>query len=231
MKDIQTAISPLLVVLCSCGFGVFEYPQNQPRFCLTIFYVLMSWLSYAYIAFKMAIFLRKNELTYTTIHYTNMIFAILYMLSNFYYYKKFKSCLDELNIVSNTIEKLGTSKNYAKLRIQTTWLITGWIILVSLIDIYDYVWYREHIPRSYSIMAICAPIGNHPTHINTLYDFMYMMLLRYIGFQFEHVNKYIQKLAEQKKVGYAWTNSTLPLTHRHIAGTKTLSKQNIWILM
>ncbi|KYN28867.1 hypothetical protein ALC57_01831 [Trachymyrmex cornetzi] len=227
----KTAISPLSVVLCLCGFGVFEYPQNQPRFCLTIFYILISWLSYAYIAFQMAIFLRKNELTYTTFHYTNMVFAILYMLSNFYYNKKFKSCLDKLNIVSNTIEKLGTSKNYTKLRIQTTWLITGWIILVSLIDINDYVWYREHIPRSYSIMAICVPIGNHPIHINTLYDFMYMMLLRYIGFQFEHVNKYIQKLAKQKKVGYAWANSTSPLTHRHIAGTKTLSKQNIWILM
>ncbi|XP_011050418.1 PREDICTED: uncharacterized protein LOC105143666 [Acromyrmex echinatior] len=80
-------------------------------------------------------------------------------------------------------------------------------------------------------MAICAPIGNHPIHINTLYDFMYMMLLRYIGFQFEHINKYIQKLAEQKKVGYAWANSTLSLTHRHVAGTKILSKQNIWILM
>jgi len=87
MKDIQTAILPLSVVLCLCGFGVFEYPQNQPRFCFTIFYILISWLFYAYIAFKMAIFLRKNELTYTMFHYSNMIFAILYMLSNFYYNK------------------------------------------------------------------------------------------------------------------------------------------------
>ncbi|KYM95500.1 hypothetical protein ALC62_13930 [Cyphomyrmex costatus] len=226
----KTAISPLSVVLCLCGFGVFEYPQNQPRFCVTIFYILISWLSYVYIAFRMMVFLRKNDLTFTMLHYSNMVFAILYMLSNFYYNKKFKSCLNKLNIVSNTIEKLGISKNYAKLRIQTTWLITGWIILVILTDINDYVWYCEHIPKSHATMAICAPIGNHPIHINTLYDFMYIMLLRYIGFQFEHINKYIQELVEQKKVGHIWANSTSLLIRQHIVGTKT-SKQNIWILM
>jgi len=87
MKNIQMAISPLSIVLCLCGFGVFEYPQKQPRFCFTIFYILISWLSYAYIAFEMKIFLERYELNFPMIVQTNMVLAITYMLSNFYYNK------------------------------------------------------------------------------------------------------------------------------------------------
>lgn len=87
MKNIQTAISPLLTVLCICGYGVFEYPQNQLRFCLTIFYVLVSWMPYVYIVFKMKIVLDKLKLGYPIFAYTNMFFAVLYMLSNMYYNK------------------------------------------------------------------------------------------------------------------------------------------------
>jgi len=94
-------------------------------------------------------------------------------------FQKLKSCLNKLNIVNNTLEKLGISKNYTKLRIQIIWLITGWIVSMFIVNINDYIWYSKHIPRSYAIMAICAPsIANHPIHINTLYNFMCMMLLR-----------------------------------------------------
>ncbi|XP_011705027.1 PREDICTED: uncharacterized protein LOC105460296 [Wasmannia auropunctata] len=102
-----------------------------------------------------------------------------------------------------------------------------------LMDINDYVWYQKHTPRSYAIMTICAVcIANHAIHINTLFDFMYIMLLRYVGSQFEHVNENIQKLVEQKKqkIRYAWETSTSPLSHQHMIDTET-SKQNIWILM
>ncbi|XP_071631945.1 uncharacterized protein [Temnothorax longispinosus] len=233
MKNIQMAISPLLTVLCLCGFGVFGYPQNQLRFCLTIFYILILWLSYIYIFFKTRIFLQRNKLEFPMFAYTNVVFAILYMLFNFYHNKKFKSCLDKLDIVNNTFEKLGISKNYAKLRVQIIWLIIGWIVSIFLLDVNDYLWYSRHIPKSYPKMAICVPsIVNHPIHINTLYDLMYITLLRYIGSQFEHVNKYIQEIEEQKKqrVRYAWATSTSPLIRRHMAGTET-SKQDIWILM
>lgn len=82
--------------------------------------------------------------------------------------------------MNNTLEKLGTMKNYAKLRIQTVWLITGWIISIFLTNINDYLFYHKHI--SNAIMAIGAPsIANHAIHINTLYDFMYMMLLRFVN--------------------------------------------------
>ncbi|XP_011868451.1 PREDICTED: uncharacterized protein LOC105562319 [Vollenhovia emeryi] len=233
MEKIRTAISPLLTVLCLCGFGVFEYPQNQPRFYLTIFYILISWLSYAYIVFKTKLFLQRNELDYPMFNHTNMVFAILYMLFNFYYNKKFKNCLDKIDIVNNTLEKLGTPKNYVKLRIQIIWLITGWTISMFVIDLNDYLWYGKKLSKFFSIMTICIPpIGNHTFYINTLYDFMYMTLLRYVGSQFEHVNKYIEEIAEQKKqrVRYAWTTSTAPLIRQHRADIE-ISKQNIWILM
>lgn len=98
------------------------------------------------------------------------------------HFQQFKSCLEKLNIVSNTLEKLGTSKNYARLRIQIIWLIIGWIFVTFLANVNDYLWYYKHMPKSYVIMTICAPcIVNHPLHLNTLYDFMYMMLLRFVA--------------------------------------------------
>lgn len=100
-------------------------------------------------------------------------------------FQKFKSCLAKLDIVNRTLKKLGISENYAKLRIQTVRLIIGWIISIFLSNIIDYLYLRKYILKSY---AIGIPyIANHAIHINTLCDFMYMMLLRFVILQY---NKY-----------------------------------------
>jgi len=86
MKNIQVALRPLTIALCLFGYGVFEYPQNK-RQCLTILYILILWLPYAYIIFKVWIFLKKFKINLPIVILANNILAVLYMLLNLYYNK------------------------------------------------------------------------------------------------------------------------------------------------
>ncbi|CAL1676349.1 unnamed protein product [Lasius platythorax] len=233
MKNVQAAISPLLIVLCLCGFGVFEYPQNQPKLYLSILYILISWLLHIYLIIETRIYCQTFKIDLDMSIETNIISGVLYMLLTFYYDKKFKDCLNRLTIVNETLEKLGTPKNYMKLRKQIIWLIIGWIVSIFFMNIISSLWFFIHMSRSQIVMAIYVSlIVNHSYHINVIYDFKYMTLLRYVGTQFEHVNQHIQKLTELKKrqVRHAWATSTSPLMNRHMAGAET-SKRIICILM
>ncbi|KAM0734579.1 hypothetical protein ACS0PU_011398 [Formica fusca] len=164
---------------------------------------------------------------------TSIIFGVLYMLVTVYYDKKFKSCLNRLSIVDETLEKLGTPKNYMKLRKQIIWLIIGWIVSIIFMNIIDGLWFFIHMAEYQIVIAVCGSlILNYSYHISVIYDLKYMILLGYMKTQFEHVNQHIQKLTELKKrqVRRAWATSTLPLMSRHMAGTET-SNRIIWILM
>ncbi|KAL0105528.1 hypothetical protein PUN28_016892 [Cardiocondyla obscurior] len=93
------------------------------------------------------------------------------------------------------------------------------------------MWYLKHF-HCFSKAILLPFIINHAAHINMLYDFVYMLLLRYIKSQFERINNYIQELKEQKKdkVKYEWTISTSPSIHQDLIG-KDSREQKIWILM
>lgn len=87
------------------------------------------------------------------------------------------SCLNRLSVVNNTLERLGTPKNYAKLRTRVIWLIVGWMIVSFMMDIVDNVWFIMHT-STFTVVAVCLPyIINHTLHINALYDFTFMALL------------------------------------------------------
>ncbi|CAL1676350.1 unnamed protein product [Lasius platythorax] len=236
MKNIQAAIRPLSIVLCLCGVGVFEYPEGRPRLCLTILYILLSRLSYTYFIIRAMIFFNNFEIDLpmiTTTYIMYISFAIAYILFSLYYNKKYKSCLNKLNIVTDTLEKLGTPNNYTKLRMRIKWLIIGWIFLIFFLNMLDSVCMIGHVSKSYIVTSIFHTlILNHMFYIIMLYDLTFMILLRYIESQFDHINQHIQELMEEKKrrVKHTWAISSSLLIRRHMPGTKT-SQQIIWILM
>lgn len=98
-----------------------------------------------------------------------------------YLFQKFKGCLNRLSIVNETLEKLGTPKNYMKLRKQVIWLIIEWIIITLFLIIIDVLWFSIRLPRSSTVIAIClALIINYSYHINAIYDFKYMILFGFV---------------------------------------------------
>ncbi|KAM0734580.1 hypothetical protein ACS0PU_011399 [Formica fusca] len=100
----------------------------------------------------------------------------------------------------------------------------------------DSLWAIGHTPllTSYVVIVIIyQTFGvNHPFHINMLYDLTFMILLRYIESQFEHINQHIQELTEEKKrqIKHTWATSSSYRSRRHMASTET-TKQLVWILM
>lgn len=97
-----------------------------------------------------------------------------------YLFQKFKGCLNRLNIVNETLEKLGTPKNYMKLRKRIIWLIIEWVILTIFLDIIDIQWFSIRIPRSQTVAICLALIINYAYHINVIYDFKYMILFGFV---------------------------------------------------
>lgn len=87
MKNIQEAISPLLFILCLCGFGMFEYPRGRPRLYFTVLYILISWLLYIYIIIQAKTFLGRFNMDLFLITKTSIIFAVLTVLLNLYFNK------------------------------------------------------------------------------------------------------------------------------------------------
>ncbi|KAL0108311.1 hypothetical protein PUN28_015092 [Cardiocondyla obscurior] len=237
MKNIQAALLPLTITMFLCGFAVFpfHYSQSCLKFYINncyVFYILISWLVFVCIVLKTRTFLLNHQLDFPTIIFPAIFFAMLSLPISIYFNKKFNNCLVKLHVLNNTLEKLGISNNYAKLRIQTTGLVIGWIVLRLVTDSTDGLWYLKHF-HTFTKAIILPFIINHAGHINMLYDFVYMLLLSYVKSQFERINKYIQELKEQskeEKVKYAWTISTSPSIHQDITNKET-REEKIWILM
>lgn len=87
MKNIQTAMFPLLFVLCLCGLGVFEYPKGRPRLYLTILYALASWVVHVYIIMQIDMFVNKFMISMPMVLKVTITFGAAYTLLGLYHNK------------------------------------------------------------------------------------------------------------------------------------------------
>lgn len=51
IDTIEKALSPISLTAFFVGFGILRYPLNQPRYCLSIFYIVIVWSVYAYVVY------------------------------------------------------------------------------------------------------------------------------------------------------------------------------------
>lgn len=87
-------------------------------------------------------------------------------------------CLHKLSLVDDTLEVLGTSKEYRRLRKWIIIMIFGWIVSSLLMNAFDSFWLNY---AYFSIIRICIPfVGNHLLHVNTLSALTWGTILRYI---------------------------------------------------
>jgi len=88
-------------------------------------------------------------------------------------------CLYELSIVDDTLEMLGTSKNYQQLRKWIFIMISGWIVSSFFWNIIDSIWFNHSY---FSISRICVPfVANFLVHINTLGALTWAIILRSVS--------------------------------------------------
>ncbi|TGZ46193.1 hypothetical protein DBV15_06532 [Temnothorax longispinosus] len=51
IDTVEKALSPIFLAASFLGFGILRYPLNQPRYRLSIFYILTVWSVYAYVLY------------------------------------------------------------------------------------------------------------------------------------------------------------------------------------
>ncbi|KAM0734581.1 hypothetical protein ACS0PU_011400 [Formica fusca] len=150
--------------------------------------------------------------------------AIVSMLVSLFRFKELKMCLHKLSIVDDTLEMLGTPKEYRRLYNWVIGIIVGWISLIFLINASDSLWLNYEY---FSLTRICVPfVANHLVHVNTLNILIWVTILRYIESRFQRINEHIYDMLEYKRTK-GW--NTLQLISEQRREVKKY-KQYIWIL-
>ncbi|CAL1676354.1 unnamed protein product [Lasius platythorax] len=226
-ETIQAALSPLLIVGSFCGLGFFEYPLGRPRPYLTCLYFLIAWSFYVYLFY----YFYTTICTTIYISWTNIVIifsAILSMFVSLFRFKKLKTCLCKLSIVDDTLEVLGTSKEYRRLHKWTIRITIGWILLTLFMNTCDSLWINYEY---FSISRICVPfIGNHMFHVNALNGLIWGTILRYISSRFHQINEHIHNLLKDD-VMYTRRQNKLILDIQQSTEEQKKCRQYMWIIM
>ncbi|KAL6422640.1 hypothetical protein ACFW04_010700 [Cataglyphis niger] len=163
--------------------------------------------------------------------WTNIIIifsAILSIFVSLFHYKKLKACLCKLSTVDNTLEVLGTSKEYQKFYKRTIRITIGWILLTFFMNICDNLWINyEH----FSIRNICIPfVANHMFHVNVLNGLIWGVILRYLSSRFHQINEHIYDLLKNDAM-YTRRQNKLILGSQQNAEKQKKCRQYMWIIM
>ncbi|KYN42467.1 hypothetical protein ALC56_03098 [Trachymyrmex septentrionalis] len=131
-ETLESALAPLLTIGSFCNLYMIEYPRGQPRAYLSYLYALAKWgsLTYFYYYPIYVWHLQTNESVIFDFFALATITLILISLSRF---KELKTCLRELAIVDDSLEALGATKEYQRLRNWIIRIIVGWIVLIFYI--------------------------------------------------------------------------------------------------
>lgn len=88
----------------------------------------------------------------------------------------------KLSFVDNTLELLGTPKEYRRMQNSMKWIFIAWFIMMCTTWFTDALWYIE---KYNDVRAMFIPIiTDYLLHINTFIDIMYMFLLRFVNLIF-----------------------------------------------
>ncbi|XP_072754491.1 uncharacterized protein [Anoplolepis gracilipes] len=159
---------------------------------------------------------------------TNFFVIIISIIITVRDHKKFLMCIRNLSFVDDTLEQLGTPKEYCKMRNSIKYMLIVWFIMVCIIWVTDLPWDIEEFQ---DMRAIIIPIIlNYPFYLNTFMDIIFIFLVRYIGTRLNKINDYIGQLAETKKYGLRCTWKK-PLVTRYNIRSDENREHVLWTAM
>ncbi|XP_029159994.1 uncharacterized protein LOC114931995 [Nylanderia fulva] len=238
MKSIREVLSPLLIISYVLGLRlwIIELSIAHLRSWFGISYMLSFWLIY-YIIFETKIISHIND----DIHYSteflisfwiDIFITLLTIVFGTYYNKKCRNCLKKLDIVDDTLLKIGITTDYHKLHKKSMLLILGWFITVILITWGMALW--MNIAFNFSILTTLYIhfMRNYFTYINIIDDLIIASLLGYVGLKFDQVNGYLVNISKDNKYDVKQTQENPVLLSYQHTFPKTPNKEWMtWILM
>ncbi|KYN20539.1 hypothetical protein ALC57_07028, partial [Trachymyrmex cornetzi] len=147
-------------------------------------------------------------------------------------FQKLKMCLHELSVVDNTLEALGTPKEYQRLRNWIIRIIIGWIVYIFFFTS-SYL-YRVFLQFDIAINFITI----YRTFLSVYPDFVMILsalisgtILRYTSSRFHQINDRLQVLCSDLFENNAdRRQNRCILVRQRMTGVKDC-KQYIWIIM
>ena len=98
----------------------------------------------------------------------------------YYYSQKFYICIKKLDLVNDTLEELGTSKEYHRLRNLIKWILITLFFMTCVSWTFDFLLCIEVFNDT--VRAIIIPIVlDYSIQMNTIMDIMFMLLLRFVN--------------------------------------------------
>ncbi|EZA58585.1 hypothetical protein X777_14748 [Ooceraea biroi] len=193
MKTIQAALSPLLTIGSICGLAIFEYPPGRARPYFSCLYFSITWSLYVFLCYYL--FYNNYAVVISWPIKVVMLTTIVSVCDSLFHFKDLSTCLRKLSVVDDTLQVLGTPKEYRLLYKWTIGVIIGWIILACFLNTIDsivsYYYTREHS----DIVRICVPFfTNHLFHVDTYSGLIWGTILGHIHLHLSHISHQLNKV-------------------------------------
>ncbi|XP_026828040.1 uncharacterized protein LOC105276033 isoform X2 [Ooceraea biroi] len=226
---IEGIIYPLSITVFFFGPGIFRYPLHNSRLYLNLFSALFLWSAYVYGFYYVVISWPEilGDFINSFAVIMSLIVTIMSIIITFHKKKNFRMCIRKLILVDDTLEKLGTPKEYHKIRNSIKQMLIIWFMMICVTLTSDSLLCIEVFK---DIKAMLIPLFmDYCLWINTFMDIIFMVLLRYIGTRFNIINEHIRRLSETEKCGLRCTKKSV-ITRHYVGSTKNC-KRTVWITM
>jgi len=110
--------------------------------------------------------------------YSSKIIFAFYLFFCQCYSQKIRICVKKLGLVDDTLEKLGTPKEYRTVQNSIIWALIIYLVVILISFTVDSIW---NVEKHNTIKAIVIPlVMGYPFHVNTLGDIMFAFILRFV---------------------------------------------------
>ncbi|KYN30077.1 hypothetical protein ALC57_00463 [Trachymyrmex cornetzi] len=140
-------------------------------------------------------------------------------------------CLHELFVVDETLQALGTPKEYQRLRNWIIGIIIGWIVYIflNIASTICYVFLLHVVPINFDTIYVIF-LFLYPQFVIILSALIWGTILRYTSSRFHQINDRLQVLCSDLFENNADRRQNRCILVRQRTGVKDC-KQYIWIIM
>ncbi|XP_071638310.1 uncharacterized protein [Temnothorax longispinosus] len=229
----EKALSPISLAASFLGFGILRYPLNQPRYRLSIFYILTVWSVYAYVLYYTTTYLfLKGVYTGLIAAFgvtVNLLTAITSIIITICEYEKYRQYTRKLDLVDDTLEELGIPKEYHKMRNLTRKALIIWFLMICV------TWTSDslvcigifHDTRAIFLLFVMS----YSMYVNSITDITFILFLRHIGASLDKINDHIKQLSETEDCGLRCKSKTFLVVNDYNVRNAKNRKHILWIVI
>ncbi|KAL0108826.1 hypothetical protein PUN28_014148 [Cardiocondyla obscurior] len=212
-SGIRIVLKPILIINYVFGLRIAGL-SSCSKLWFNVLYILLLWSIYFnFLPSVISIYYKYHSPIEDRVFYVYEICTTLVSIAiNIYYNTKFQNCLRKLDIVDNTLLKLGLITNYDKPCNKTVWFILGWFVMVMLTNCSTSLYMKNELNYNLKSALIYIFAMNHCFHVNFIGDLTTASILQFIGLKFDQINEYLQNTMKYKQRKRASRNQ---ITYSH----------------